>query len=114
MPPENVSARHFEALGATCSLFGVDLATERLERGEAWVRSLQSRLTRFEPDSELSRLNAAAGSWFRVSAELEELLRESLRAWELSGGLVNVAVLPALRGIGYGRPLSMGTPVGVG
>src|SRR5438067_1736085 len=113
MPPENVSARHFEALGTTCSLFGVDLAAERLERGEAWVRSMHSRLTRFEPDSELSRLNAAAGTWFAVSDELEELLRESLQAWELSGGLVNVAVLSALRGIGYERPLSMGPPVGV-
>jgi thiamine biosynthesis lipoprotein len=108
-----VVARDFEALGTTCSLFGIGLKPERLERGEAWVRSLHARLTRFQPDSELSRLNAAAGTWFPVSDELEELLRESLRAWELSGGLVNVAVLPAMHGIGYERPLSMGTPVGV-
>lgn len=113
MPPENVSSRHFEALGTNCSLFGVGLSPERLERGETWVRGLHARLTRFEPDSELSRFNASAGGWFPVSDELEELLRESLRAWELSGGLVNVAVLPALRGIGYERPLRLGTPVGV-
>jgi len=113
MPPDEVVSRHFEALGTTCSLFGAGLGPQSLERGEAWVRSLQARLTRFEPDSELSRLNAAAGAWFPVSDELEELLRESLRAWELSGGLVNVAVLPALRGIGYERPLRMGTPGGV-
>jgi len=108
-----VTSRHFEALGTTCALFGVGISAERLERGEAWVRSLQARLTRFEPDSELSRLNAAAGAWFPVGDELEELLRESLRAWELSGGLVNIAVLPAMRGIGYERPLSQGLPVGV-
>ena len=112
MPPDEVVSRHFEALGTTCSVFGVDVAPERLERAEAWVRSQHVRLTRFEPDSELSRLNAAAGAWFPISDELEELLRESLHAWELSGGLVNVAVLPALRGIGYERPLRMGAPAG--
>ncbi|MEP7106003.1 MAG: FAD:protein FMN transferase, partial [Chloroflexota bacterium] len=106
MPPEGVLSHHFEALGSSCSLFAVGVAADRLERGESWVRSLQARWTRFEPDSELSRLNAAAGTWFAVSDELEELLRESLRAWELSGGLVNVAVLGAMHGIGYQRSLS--------
>ena len=106
MPPEGVLSHHFEALGSSCSLFAVGVAGERLARGEAWVRSLQARLTRFEPDSELSRLNAAAGTWFTVSDELEDLLRESLLAWELSGGLVNVAVLGAMHRIGYRRSLS--------
>ncbi|HEX6349100.1 MAG TPA: FAD:protein FMN transferase [Candidatus Dormibacteraeota bacterium] len=100
--------RHFEALGTTCSLFVAGAPAERLERGEAWVRALQVRLTRFEPDSELSRLNAAAGSWAPISAELEDLLREALRAWELSGGLVNVAVLSAMHAIGYTRSLREG------
>ena len=105
MPP---SARHFEALGTTCSLFVAGAPGEHLERGEAWVRALQARLTRFEPDSELSRFNASAGAWIPVSEELEDLLREALRAWELSGGLVNVAVLSAMHGIGYRRPLREG------
>ena len=105
MPP---SARHFEALGTTCSLFVAGAPGEHLERGEAWVRALQARLTRFEPDSELSRFNASAGAWIPVSEELEDLLREALRSWELSGGLVNVAVLSAMHGIGYRRPLREG------
>ena len=105
MPP---SARHFEALGTTCSLFVAGAPGEHLERGEAWVRALQARLTRFEPDSELSRFNASAGAWIPVGEELEDLLREALRAWELSGGLVNVAVLSAMHGIGYRRPLREG------
>jgi len=104
MPP---SARHFEALGTTCSLFVAGAPGEHLERGEAWVRALQARLTRFEPDSELSRFNASAGAWIPVSEELEDLLREALRSWELSGGLVNVAVLSAMHGIGYRRPLEV-------
>jgi thiamine biosynthesis lipoprotein len=112
MPPDKVLSRHFEALGSSCSLFGVGLGADRLERGEAWVRALHARLTRFGPDSELSRLNTAAGSWFPIGDELEDLLRESLRAWELSGGLVNVAVLGAMHGIGYEHSLSAGRPGG--
>jgi thiamine biosynthesis lipoprotein len=48
------------------------------------------------------------GAWVDVSPELEELLRESLRAFELSKGLVNVAVLPSMLAIGYTRPLAEG------
>lgn len=103
-----VEAHYFEALGTNCSLFAVGLSRGRLLEGEFWVRRLGARLTRFSPESELSRLNAAAGRWVNVRAETEELLRESLRAFELSGGLVNVAVLPSMLAIGYTRSLSEG------
>ncbi len=108
MPADGADRLDFEALGSTCALFGVGLAAGRLERAATWVRSMQARLSRFEPESELSRLNAGAGRWTAISDELEHLLRESLRAWEVSGGLVNVAVLPALLEIGYTRTFSAG------
>jgi len=110
-----LEAHHFEALGTNCSLFGVGISRDRLLEGELWVRRLGARLTRFSPDSELSRLNAAGGRWVAVSAETEELLRLSLRAFETSGGLVNVAVLPSMLAIGYTRTLSSGaTPATLG
>jgi FAD:protein FMN transferase len=94
---------HFGAMGTTCSLFGDgDLAA-----GERWVRRIAARITRFDESSELSQLNAAA-AWVDVSPELEQLLRASLRAFETSGGLVNVAVLPSMLAIGYTRPLAHG------
>jgi len=94
---------HFRAMGTTCSLFGDgDLAA-----GERWVRRIAARITRFDESSELSRLNAAA-AWVEVSPELEQLLRASLHAFEMSGGLVNVAVLPSMLAIGYTRPLAEG------
>ena len=94
---------HFRAMGTTCSLFGDgDLA-----EGERWVRSIAARITRFDESSELSRLNAAA-AWVDISSELEQLLRASLLAFEMSGGLVNVAVLPSMLAIGYTRPLTQG------
>jgi thiamine biosynthesis lipoprotein len=43
-----------------------------------------------------------------VSPEIEDLLHESLRAFEVSGGLVNVAVLPALLAAGYTRDFAAG------
>src|SRR5256885_13734143 len=105
-----LAAHHFEALGTSCSLFAVGLPHERLVEGEAWTRRLGGRLTRFSPDSELSAFNSSAGRWIEISQELEALLRESVRAFESSGGLVNVAVLPSMIGIGYTQPLSSGRP----
>src|SRR5256885_14968216 len=105
-----LAAHHFEALGTSCSLFAVGLPHERLLEGEAWTRMLGGRLTRFSPDSELSAFNSSAGRWIEISRELEALLRESVRAFETSGGLVNVAVLPSMIGIGYTQPLSSGRP----
>lgn len=96
----------FTALGGACELFTVgpgDLAGT-----QAWLNRMDDRLTRFSPDSELSRLNAAAGRWMDVSPELAALLRESLRAFERSGGLVHVGVLPALLAAGYTRDFAAG------
>ncbi|HXD81606.1 MAG TPA: FAD:protein FMN transferase [Candidatus Acidoferrum sp.] len=106
-----VQAHHFEALGTNCSLFAVGLATGRLLEGEFWVRRMGARLTRFCPDSELSQFNASTGNWTDISPELESLLRESMRAFETSSGLVNVAVLRSIEAVGYTRPLSEGQPV---
>src|SRR6267143_6146657 len=107
-PEASVESHHFEALGTNCSLFAVGLSHGRLLEAEFWVRRLGARLTRFSADSELSKLNASAGLWMDVSAEMESLLDSSLTAYEMSGGLVNVAVLPSMLAIGYRRPLMEG------
>jgi thiamine biosynthesis lipoprotein len=108
MPPDRFAAHRFEAMGTSCALFAVGIDRGELVTAEAWIRSIAARLTRFSAGSEVSRLNAAMGRWQDVSPELEELLRESLRAFDLSRGLVNVAVLPSMLAIGYTRPLSDG------
>src|SRR5438093_5460969 len=103
--------RAFEALGSTCELFAIGASASALAAGEEWLRGMQSMLTRFEPASELSRLNARAGDWVEVSEPLGALLRESLHAYDLSGGLVNVAVLPRMLAIGYTRTFAAGPTV---
>jgi thiamine biosynthesis lipoprotein len=110
MPPSApVEAHHFEALGTSCSVFAVNQSRGRLLEAEFWVRRLHGRLTRFSADSELSKLNSSAGDWMEISHEMESLLTASLRAFELSAGFVNVAVLPSMLAIGYVRPLAEGT-----
>lgn len=109
----------FTALGGECELFGIDVSPAALVEGEAWIHRLHARLTRFDPWSELSRFNDSAftshseagrrfGGWVAVSRELELVLRESLRAFAESNGLVHVGVLPALRAAGYTRDFDAG------
>lgn len=107
-PDQPVVAHHFEAMGTSCALFGLGTDRGRLQEGELWVRRMAARLTRFSSESEVAGLNASAGRWVDVSPELEELLRESLHAFEISNGLVNIAVLGSMLAIGYTRPLSDG------
>jgi thiamine biosynthesis lipoprotein len=103
-----VERRAFVALGGDCELFGIGVEAGALERGEAWIHRMHDQLTRFSDTSELSRFNAAAGSWVAVSDDLGALLRESGRAYDLSGGLVHAATLPALLAAGYTRDFSLG------
>ena len=95
-------------MGTSCSLFAAGSSPLALVQAELWVRELAARLTRFDERSELSACNRAAGGWTAVSPELEALLRESLRAHDMSGGLVNVAVLPSMLAAGYTRTLAQG------
>jgi FAD:protein FMN transferase len=98
----------FEALGSDCHVLAVGLPAARLRWAEGWVLSMHRRLSRFLPDSELSRLNAATGRWSQVSSELELLLRAALEAHASSGGLVHAGVLGSVLATGYTRSLVEG------
>ena len=99
-------ALRFDALGGACELYARGPAD--LDGARSWIALMHDRLTRFSPDSEVSRLNAMAGSWIEVSPELEALLRVSLEAFVASSGLVHVGVLPALLAAGYTRDFAAG------
>jgi thiamine biosynthesis lipoprotein len=66
-------------------------------------RTEDARFSRFRDESELSRVNAAAGSWVSVSDPFARLTRRALRAAEETGGLFDPTVLPALAAAGYDR-----------
>ncbi len=71
-----------------------------------WMREVDRRLTRFTAESDLMRLNAAAGAWAPVSAMLFEVVERSLLAAEATGGLFDPTILPILEAWGYDRDFS--------
>src|SRR5690242_4383457 len=103
-----VERRSFRSLGGDCELFGIAVGARALASGEAWIHRMHDRLTRFSESSEVSRFNRAAGAWVAVSDELAALLRESLRAFDVSGGLVHVGTLDGLLAAGYTRDFVLG------
>ena len=60
-------------------------------------------LSRFDPASDLSRVNAGAGSWIEVDPILIDALSGALRAREETDGLYDPTILPALVSAGYDR-----------
>jgi FAD:protein FMN transferase len=61
--------------------------------------------SRFRDDSELARLDAAAGNWTPISPLLAELLAVALRAARITDGDVDPTVGGPLRVLGYDRDL---------
>jgi thiamine biosynthesis lipoprotein len=78
----------------------VDRAARLAER--TFVRE-DNRFSRFRHATEVSRVNARAGAWTRVSPPFLELLLLSVEAAQLTGGLFDPTVLPALLAAGYDR-----------
>lgn len=78
----------------------MSVAEERLWH---WLGLVDDACNRFNPDSEISRLNAAAGAPVPVSETFERSLDAALRASDVTGGLCDPTVLPALLALGYDR-----------
>jgi thiamine biosynthesis lipoprotein len=79
-------------------------AEDALTRAEARVRDLERRWSRFLPDSEISRLNAAGGKATVVSADTYNVIEQAVQAWHATDGCFDPTVLRALRAQGYDRP----------
>jgi thiamine biosynthesis lipoprotein len=66
-----------------------------------WFLGWEAILSRFEPDSELSRLNLQPKTCVPVSNVLWDVLQCARDAYTLSNGLVNAAMLKAIEDLGY-------------
>jgi thiamine biosynthesis lipoprotein len=80
-----------------------DMAVAGLDLAEARLHELEARWSRFRPDSELSRLNAAPGRPLWVSADTRTLVAACTAAWHSSEGRFDPTVLDALERLGYDR-----------
>jgi len=94
----------FRAMGTTISLL---LLENQAELGVQIVRTLFSEweqtLSRFLPESELSRLNRQAGSSTAVSDLLYHVLATALTAAQATQGVYDPAMLDQLVQLGYDR-----------
>jgi thiamine biosynthesis lipoprotein len=97
----------FRAVGTTCAAAVTAGVGDALRAGRALaaaraeVEACEAALSRFRPESDLSRLNAAAGEWLSVDVRLVESLRLAVQAREDTGGRFDPTVLPALVAAGY-------------
>lgn len=95
----------FEVFGTTAVLLLTKPAAAGQGRriADDVLADVDRACSRFRPDSELSRLNQAAGEPMTVSATFAELLATALRAARLTGGDVDPTCARALAGLGYDR-----------
>lgn len=99
----------FRAMGTACWVS----VTARPEDGRraraaiaaarAEVEACERALSRFEPESDLSRLNRLAGAWVNVDTRLVDALGEAVRARYETGGRYDPTILPILLAAGYDR-----------
>ena len=75
----------------------------RIAAAEEYAHATERRFSRFIAESELCRINAAAGSWVDVSQEMAEVLELAYGLHAQTGGLFDPAILPDLERAGYDR-----------
>jgi thiamine biosynthesis lipoprotein len=102
--PAGISRRSFAAMGTEVL---VVTETHEVESALVLTRRLFAEwelvLSRFLPESELSRLNASAGKPFDASRLLFDVVSTALEAARASGGLFDPTLLADLVRIGYDR-----------
>jgi len=96
----------FKAMGCQMSVI-LDSSSprnkERLGRIPGWFEAWEQSLSRFRPDSELSRVNQQPGETIPVSQDFLDVLRIALDVEVRSHGMVTPRVLDALVLAGYDR-----------
>jgi FAD:protein FMN transferase len=95
----------FSSMGTWIQVLIVAPTPDALTRVEALVHDREARWSRFRPDSELSRCNAAGGAPVLVSAETAKLIARAVDAWAATAGRFDPTVGGPLRALGYDRPL---------
>jgi len=102
--PFLLGLRRFRAMNTDVQLYLRDSEdVTALAAAEELFHSLEARLSRFRPDSELCRLNARAGQETLVSEILFDVLERAQEMHRVTGGLFEPAILPDLETAGYDR-----------
>src|SRR5215213_1036534 len=103
-----VSVHRFVSMGCDVVVGG---ATTAERRGiERLFVARDETFSRFRPDSELNRVNDAAGIVLNVSAAFAEMVAVAMRAARVTDGLVDPTLGAAIEAAGYDRDFSELTP----
>ncbi|WP_018962283.1 FAD:protein FMN transferase [Sporolactobacillus vineae] len=70
-----------------------------------WFASVEARFSRFDPESELSRINRCAGRTVSVSRLFAELFFEAIRYYSETGGLFHPFLGAVMNRLGYDRTI---------
>jgi thiamine biosynthesis lipoprotein len=100
----------FRCFGGECAVLvcSAGRANESLVRTRRRMLEWHDQFSRFEPDSEISRLNRDPRESVPVSAVMLRLLRTATEAARITGGLVDPTLLVELRAAGYRCSLDTG------
>jgi FAD:protein FMN transferase len=99
----------FTAMGTSCELAVAasskdePQAQRALAAGLVEVETCERVLTRFNPSSDLSRLNGSLGEWVDVDPRLVAALRAAVDARRATAGLFDPTILQPLVAAGYDR-----------
>lgn len=97
-----MAADAFRAMGSDASVVVVGGDPDLVARARARIAELEALWSRFVPTSEVSRLNAAAGTGARlVSPETFELVERAVDAWRITTGRFDPTVLGDVLRAGY-------------
>ncbi len=102
----------FACFGSTCSVFVIgDGAREAVADARRSLLDWHARFTRFEPASELSRLNADPRATVPVTPLMARLAAATSAAATLTGGLVDATLLAEIEQAGYTKDLPTSVPL---
>lgn len=106
----------FSAMSTMIEIIGVGVPAREVVRlaelGRRQAQKWEALFSRFRPDSQLCRLNAAGGAVVRVGEDVLNLLERAKEAVRRTGGRFDPSILPALEATGYDRSIErvMATP----
>jgi thiamine biosynthesis lipoprotein len=90
-------------MGTQAHIITVQGEPDLLDDARERLTDLHTKWTRFDEDSEVSRINAAAGHPVSVSPETVLLVGLAVTAWAWTDGRYDPSVLPAVVAAGYDR-----------
>jgi thiamine biosynthesis lipoprotein len=99
----------FRCFGSSCTVVVTgdgDRAADAVALATARLLEWHARFSRFEPASELSRLNADPRSIVPISSMMGRVLAASLAAAERTDGLVDATLVDEIERAGYGIDLT--------